>query len=170
MAGRIAIDEEPHERWDRFALEFTDGTRLALHDRRRLGRAVLEPDHSRLGPDAAEVGAAEFARRIGAGRAPLKARLSTRAACRGSGTCWPTRSCGARAWRRSARSCLRPSSSGCTAILRGAIADSIELGGAHTGRFVAARGRAGHCPLCGTPLERATIGGRTTYWCPKHQN
>jgi formamidopyrimidine-DNA glycosylase len=31
MAGRIAVDE-PAERWDRFALEFADGGRLALKD------------------------------------------------------------------------------------------------------------------------------------------
>jgi len=31
---------------------------------------------------------------------------------------------------------------------------------------VQARGRGGTCPRDGTPLERATIGGRTTYWCP----
>jgi formamidopyrimidine-DNA glycosylase len=25
------------------------------------------------------------------------------------------------------------------------------------------------CPRCGGTLKRATIAGRTTYWCPKHQ-
>ena len=37
MAGRIVIDEEPDRRWDRFVLEFADGGRLALRDKRRLG-------------------------------------------------------------------------------------------------------------------------------------
>lgn len=27
----------------------------------------------------------------------------------------------------------------------------------------------GHCPMCGTELDRATIGGRTTCWCPRCQ-
>ena len=67
MAGRIAIDEEPHERWDRFALTFEDGGRLALHDKRRLGRATLDPDLSRLGPDAALATRAEFRERVGKG-------------------------------------------------------------------------------------------------------
>src|SRR3954447_19629757 len=40
MAGRIVIDELAHERWDRFALAFADGGRLALRDKRRLGRAL----------------------------------------------------------------------------------------------------------------------------------
>jgi len=48
-------------------------------------------------------------------------------------------------------------------------ADAIREGGVHTGRFVQARGRGGTCPRDGTTLERATIGGRTTYWCPTCQ-
>ena len=46
MAGRIIVDADAEEpsRWDRFALEFEDGTRLALRDKRRLGRAILNPD------------------------------------------------------------------------------------------------------------------------------
>lgn len=44
MAGRIAIDEDVNDRWDRFALTFDDGGRVALRDKRRLGRAVLEPE------------------------------------------------------------------------------------------------------------------------------
>src|SRR5215211_5103768 len=61
MAGRMVVDEDPAPNsWDRFALEFEDGGRLALRDKRRLGRAVLEPDLSRLGADAAEASHAEF--------------------------------------------------------------------------------------------------------------
>ena len=53
--------------------------------------------------------------------------------------------------------------------LRAATRDAIREGGVHTGRFVQARGRGGTCPRCGTGLDRATIGGRTTYWCPRCQ-
>ena len=43
MAGRIVVDEPPGpNNWDRFVLEFADGGRLALRDKRRLGRAVIE--------------------------------------------------------------------------------------------------------------------------------
>jgi formamidopyrimidine-DNA glycosylase len=40
----------------------------------------------------------------------------------------------------------------------------------HTGTVIPARRRDGVCPRCGTPMERATIGGRTTYWCPAEQH
>src|SRR6202451_3446856 len=56
-AGR---DAQPRKaEWDRFTLEFGDGGRLALFDKRRLGRIVLNPDIDALGPDAAEVTLAE---------------------------------------------------------------------------------------------------------------
>ena len=47
--------------------------------------------------------------------------------------------------------------------------DAIRDGGVHTGRFVVGRKRGAGCSRCGTPLERATIGGRTTFWCPACQ-
>src|SRR4051794_22484519 len=72
MAGRISVDEAPAPNgWDRFVLDFADGGRMALRDKRRLGRAVIEPDFSHLGPHAAEGGPGEVRARVGRGaRAP----------------------------------------------------------------------------------------------------
>jgi formamidopyrimidine-DNA glycosylase len=39
----------------------------------------------------------------------------------------------------------------------------------HTGALIPHRRREGACPRCGTPLSRATIGGRTTWWCGAEQ-
>src|SRR3954449_2787960 len=76
MAGRIVVDGDPAPRgWDRFTILFDDGGRMALRDKRRLGRAVLAPDFSHVGPDAGEVPTAVFAARVGRGSAPIKARL-----------------------------------------------------------------------------------------------
>ena len=76
MAGKIVLEDGADvPRWDRFAVAFEDGSRFALRDKRRLGRAVLNPDFSHVGPDAALVSREEFRRRIGTGRAPVKARL-----------------------------------------------------------------------------------------------
>jgi formamidopyrimidine-DNA glycosylase len=50
--------------------------------------------------------------------------------------------------------------------VRAAVRDAIKNGGAHTGHFMPHRERGGTCPRCGAALERATIGGRTTFWCP----
>src|SRR5947209_8591727 len=50
MAGRIELDPEDRIRWDRFVVDFEDGGSFSLRDRRRLGRAVLNPDFSHVGP------------------------------------------------------------------------------------------------------------------------
>jgi formamidopyrimidine-DNA glycosylase len=172
MAGRIAIDEEQAPRnWDRFALEFADGGRMALRDKRRLGRAVIDPDFSHVGPDAAEVGRNVFRDRVGRGSTALKARLLDQGVIAGVGnlladeTLWRARLSPLRiAGELSVEELdlLRRE-------LRAAVRDAIRNGGVHTGRFMPARERGGACPRDRTPLERATVGGRTTYWCPTCQ-
>jgi formamidopyrimidine-DNA glycosylase len=76
MAGRIVVDEPAGDNnWDRFVLDFADGGRLALRDKRRLGRAVIEPDFTHIGPDAFEISRDAFRERVGRGTIPIKARL-----------------------------------------------------------------------------------------------
>src|SRR5260221_364417 len=59
------LDAQPNQaRWNRFTLEFADGGRLVLVDKRRLGRIRLNPDIDALGPDAHEVTPGEFPRLI----------------------------------------------------------------------------------------------------------
>jgi formamidopyrimidine-DNA glycosylase len=171
MAGRIAIDEAPHERWDRFALTFDDGGRLALRDRRRLGRAVLAPDLSRLGPDAAVVTRAEFRARVGHGRGAIKARLMDQAVIAGVGNLladeilWQARIDP----RRPANELSETELDALRRAVRTAIRQAVRKGGAHTGALNPHREREGHCPRCGASLSRVRIGGRTTYWCPNEQ-
>jgi formamidopyrimidine-DNA glycosylase len=171
MAGRIVIDEEPIG-WDRFALEFADGGRLALRDRRRLGRAVIEPDFDHVGPDAAEVSRAIFRERVGRGTMALKARLLDQGSISGVGnlladeTLWRARL----SPKRPAGTLTDEELDHLRRVLRAATRDAIRKGGVHTGTFIAHRTRGGHCPRCRTELERATIGGRTTFWCPVCQN
>jgi formamidopyrimidine-DNA glycosylase len=172
MAGRIVVDEPPAENaWDRFALDFADGGRLALRDKRRLGRAILAPDFSHVGPDAAEVARDAFRARVGRGTAPLKARLLDQGVIAGIGnlladeTLWRARL----SPRRPAGELSAEELDRLRRELRAATRSAIRLGGAHTGDLIAHRERGGTCPRCGTPLERATVGGRTTYWCPACQ-
>jgi formamidopyrimidine-DNA glycosylase len=180
MAGRIVVDEhgegdpkpaEAGRGWDRFTLHFADGGALVLRDKRRLGRAVLEPRVELLGPDAAEIGRDEFRARVGRGEAPVKAKLMDQEVIAGVGnlladeTLWrarlsPLRPAGALADDDLDR--LRRE-------LRAAIRSAIRLGGVHTGELIPHRVRDGRCPRCGAPLTRAKVGGRTTWWCPEEQ-
>jgi formamidopyrimidine-DNA glycosylase len=172
MAGRISVDEAPApNHWDRFVLDFADGGRLALRDKRRLGRALIEPDFSHVGPDAAEVSRDMFRARVGRGTLALKARLLDQGTIAGVGnlladeTLWRARL----SPRRISGELTTEELDHLRRQLRAATRDAIREGGVHTGRFVKARGRGGTCPRDGTPLERAPIGGRTTYWCPTCQ-
>jgi formamidopyrimidine-DNA glycosylase len=173
MAGRIVLDDtDPHPLHDRFAVDLDDGSRFALRDRRRLSRALLNPDFSHVGPDAADMDRNTFRRVIGAGRTPIKARLLHQGAIAGVGNLladqalWqarisPERSTGGLGMDELDR--LRRE-------IRSAVRSAIRRGGVHTGEFVPARDADGRCPRCGTPLRRARIGGRTTYWCPSCQS
>ena len=118
MAGSIAL-EAPTDKpiWDRFTVRFEDGTRFALRDRRRLGRAVLNPDLSHVGPDAADVGREDFRRRSAPAGRRSRRGCCTRARSPASATCSPTSCCGRRGSRRNAarRSSRSRSSTACAA-------------------------------------------------------
>jgi formamidopyrimidine-DNA glycosylase len=172
MAGAIAIDQEPSPRgWDRFTLEFDDGGRLALRDRRRLGRAVLEPRVDRLGPDAEDITRAAFRRRVGFGRTAIKARLMDQAVIAGIGNLladeilWQARIDP----RRPAGGLTEDELDRLRRTMRATLRRTISRGGAHTGAFMGAREPHGICPRCGAEVHRGTVGGRTTYWCPVEQ-
>jgi formamidopyrimidine-DNA glycosylase len=171
MGGRIAIDEPPHERWDRFALVFDDGVRLALRDKRRLGRAILSPDLARLGPDAEQATRAEFRARVGHSARPIKARIMDQGVIAGVGNLLADESL----WkaridpRRRANDLGEAELDALWRATRSAIRHALKAGGSHTGVFKAHRKAGGHCPRCGAALSRARVGGRTTYWCPDEQ-
>jgi formamidopyrimidine-DNA glycosylase len=181
MAGRIVVDDasagDPADYdgapalWDRFTLHFEDGGRLVLRDKRRLGRAVLDPDLSRLGPDAAGVSRDAFRERVGAGAAPLKARIMDQHVIAGVGNLLADEAL----WR-ARLSPLRPTGElsdeeldRLRRELRAATRSAIAKGGVHTGAVIPARRRGGACPRCGGEMRRATVGGRTTWWCPAEQ-
>ena len=180
MAGRIVVDGDEagdprprvdRERWDRFSITFDDGVRMVLRDSRRLGRVRLEPAIGRLGPDAAEITRKDFRERVSRSRMPVKARIMDQTVLAGVGNPLADEAL----WRaridpnRPANSLSEEDLDRLRVSVRAANRDAIAGGGVHTGKVIPARRRDGICPRCGTPMERGTIGGRTTYWCPKEQ-
>lgn len=171
MAGHIRIDSKPApNNWDRFSIEFEDG-RLALRDKRRLSRALIEPDFSHIGPDAANAPPRVFRERVLKGTAPLKARLLDQKAVAGVGNLLADEIL----WRakiapdRPAGELDDAEAKRLHRALRSSIEDAIQLGGVHKGRIIPHRKRSGSCPRCATGMTRGTFGGRTTWWCPKCQ-
>lgn len=184
MTGRLIVDggapidtleystsrEDPA--WDRFSLRFADGGSLTMRDPRRLGGVELDPDESRLGPDAATVTYAPFRDIVRGSTAPLKARLMDQARLAGLGNLLVDETL----WRaglapgRSARSLDDVEMKRLHRVMRRTVSVLGERGGSHTGDLQPSRVRGGHCPKDGSVLERDEIGGRTTYWCSHHQH
>jgi formamidopyrimidine-DNA glycosylase len=182
MAGRIVIDDEAAGDywsdggskhlpvWDRFTLSFADGGSLALRDKRRLGRAILDPRLDRLGPDAAEVDRDSFRARVGR-IGPLKARIMDQSVIAGVGNLLADEAL----WhakldpRRPAGELDDADLDALRRAIRAATRRAIERGGVHTGEIIPHRRRDGVCPRCGANMARGTIGGRTTYWCSREQ-
>jgi formamidopyrimidine-DNA glycosylase len=183
MTGNLDVDDQlgvsqmryaPKRRepaWDRWSVRFRDGGRLVVHDPRRLGGVLLDPDVSRLGPDAASLTPAQLASALRGSSTPLKARLLDQSQVAGVGNLIADEAL----WRASL-SPLRPSE-GLTPTevrrlhrtLRRTVADLIERGGSHCGDLMEERHPGGRCPRDGTELVRSTVGGRTSWWCPSHQ-
>lgn len=195
MTGTLLLDGRPgvdrleysprgvEERWVRVRIDLAGPRRrhhrLEVHDPRRLGRVVLDPDESALGPDAlvatlAELGAALCPPAGAEGRGggpPLKARLMDQSRLAGVGNLTADEVL----WRAG----LSPDRPACAlarselrrlhGVLRRTLAVLEARGGSHAGDLMAQRRHGGRCPRDGAPLARATVGGRTTWWCPAHQ-
>jgi len=188
MSGRIVVvaadgwvaeggdppgrDAQPRKAaWDRFTLEFADGGRLSLFDKRRLGRIQLNPDIGALGPDAGEVTQADFRALITRGTIAVKARLLDQSKIAGVGNLladevlWqakvPPATPVSRLQRKDADRLYR--------ALRSVLASAVAKGGAHTGDVIAARRPGGTCPRCGHEMVHGTVGGRSTWWCSHEQ-
>lgn len=183
MTGRIIVDgdapidtlEYSSDRndpaWDRFVLHFRDGGALRLRDPRRLGGVVLDPDEEALGADVFTITAAELDRRVFVGQVALKARMLDQGRIAGIGNLIADETL----WRAGIDP-ARPASSldvndkkRFRQHLAAVLADFVRDGGSHTGRLQPARHRGSLCPKDGVPLDRRTIGGRTTFSCPQHQ-
>ena len=182
LDGLAGIDELRYgpgtyeAKWIRATVRFEDGGALLLHDPRRLGRVSIDPDVSALGPDALSLTRGQLATALRA-RTPdsgpaLKARLLDQSKIAGIGNLladeilWragidPNRPCNSLDDREVTRLHRH---------LRRTLDELLERGGSHTGDHMVERRPGGHCPRDGQALFRATIGGRTTYWCPKHQH
>jgi formamidopyrimidine-DNA glycosylase len=184
MTGRLLVDGRgPFEQllysgsgdegaWDRFVVCFADGGAMAVRDPRHLGGVQLDPDETRLGPDALTLTPAQLRRALAGSAAPLKARLLDQARVAGIGNLiadellWraglaparPAGSVGPAELRRLIRH------------LRATLAELMTRGGSHLGDLMPARHPGGRCPRDGTALVRSTVGGRTTWWCPRHQH
>jgi formamidopyrimidine-DNA glycosylase len=181
MSGRVLVDGEEAgdplvyasnrrvSKWHRFGVHFADGGSFMLRDPRRLGAAELDPDESRLGPDALTLTAAQLDHALAKRTAPIKAVLMDQARIAGLGNLLVDEAL----WRAGIDP-LRPAVDIETderRELHRAIRATLRVlgrrGGSHTGDMP--RDLDIPCPRDGAHLVRRKVAGRTTYSCPIHQ-
>ena len=190
LLRRVAAGEAAPD-FVRFRLEFSNGEGLAYVNRRRIGRVRLVDDaaafieQAKLGPDALDphLDRAAFTACVGGrtgGRvAPIKAALTDQSRLAGIGNTWSDEilfrarihpATGARdltATRirtlfRSMRDVLRTATDlePCAPDFLARLPKGFLLPHRHPG---------GHCPRCGTELQRAKVSGHTSTFCPRCQ-
>src|SRR2546423_11405698 len=159
-----------------------DRGELRIRDMRKFGgvwiardqRAVLELIGD-LGPDALDVDREQFAALLAGRRGSVKAALMDQTLIAGLGNLLVDEIC----WRARIHPGLSLSRLGPERrdrlhdCMHAVLAESIPRGRIppDPGWLTGARDprRSGACPRCGTRLQRATIAGRTTVWCPRCQ-
>jgi formamidopyrimidine-DNA glycosylase len=188
MTGRLVVgDRDPVSslaygprdpadgRWDRLALGVGSRSRVRqvvkLSDPRRFARVVLAPNPSMLGPDVWSVGVQPFRDAL-RGRLPVKAALLDQHRLAGLGNMLADELL----WRAGidpSRPCDELSGEEVTrlhSLLAPTLDDMLQRGGSHAGDVsVEQRRPGGICVIDGEPLRRRSIGGRTTWSCPRHQ-
>jgi formamidopyrimidine-DNA glycosylase len=158
-------------RFARFSLTFADGGRLLLVDPRRLGRVRLDPPVEALGPDAREMTPAQFRAAIPRGTAPVKARLLDQDVIAGVGNLLADQAL----WQAKINPARRVSDLAPADVerlyraLHRTVETAITKGGVHELSLLPFRKAGATCPRCGAPMARATVGGRTTWWCTREQ-
>ena len=187
MTGVLLLDGDvgieglfygPHgyqAKWLRGGLEFDDGRKLLVHDPRRLARFEIEPDLDELGPDALSLTRRQFDEvvRVPRGEGPaIKARLLDQSRVAGVGNLLADEmlfQAGVDPRTRTARLSEAQRDDLYRAFKR-TMRSLRGRGGSHLGDHMEARFPGGLCPRDGAAMVSATIGGRTTYWCPAHQH
>jgi len=182
---------EPQAKHTHVVMLLDDGRELRYVDPRRFGRIaylageVLRTELEGFGADPLETALVEFARRIQARKARIKALLLDQSVLRGVGNIYADESLwrakihpaewGARLTRRKVQQLY--------VVLQGILQKAILLGGSSISDFLDAEGLPGEyqrhhrvygregkpCFRCRTTIRRVIVAGRSSYYCPHCQ-
>jgi formamidopyrimidine-DNA glycosylase len=193
MTGQLAAcpEAQPRAKHTHVCMKLDDGRELRYTDPRRFGRIAYLPEGAvaaeliPFGADPLEVSAEEFAERVGARKARVKALLLDQSVLRGVGNIYADESL----WRAKIHPAQLASKLSATQVesLRRALQDvlrkAIIARGSSISDFLDADGRPGEyqrqhrvygregkrCYRCKVTIRRATVAGRSSYFCPRCQ-
>jgi len=193
MTGQIAPSPagQPLEKHTHVCLLLDDGRELRYTDARRFGRiayltkALLAAELTGFGADPLEVSKVEFADRVCGRRARIKALLLDQSVLRGVGNIYADESL----WKakthpaRLGSNLSKKQAETLRRVLQDILQKAIVLRGSSISDFLDAEGEPGeyqrhhraygregkNCYRCKTPIRRAIVAGRSSYFCPRCQ-
>lgn len=195
MSGQVLAGDLPESKKNHVHIRWllSDGTSLAFRDARRFGSVIpcrdddaLEAHWRQLGPDALSVESTDLQRRLQSRKAPLKACLLDQRVLAGVGNIYADECLFRSRLHPQARASglRREQIDQLVLSLQLVLRSAIDLGGSTLRDFCSPDGahgsyRSAHlvygrkglpCPVCGTVLRGARIGGRASVWCPNCQS
>ncbi|MDF1726941.1 MAG: hypothetical protein P1U53_04235, partial [Sulfitobacter sp.] len=183
MAGSIRVmdaDADP-PKYIRFTIEFEGGTHLHFRDPRKFGSIELVEDLDAfiegkgLGPDALTIGDNAFAANVGSTKGAVKSALLSQKKLAGVGNLWADEALfqtGIDPESRAtdlAQDRIHHLHGKVRDVLQ-AVVDTDATYSKLPDHWLIHHRKAGSpCTRCQGTIDKKTVGGRTSYYCPDHQ-
>jgi formamidopyrimidine-DNA glycosylase len=193
MTGRLLVStpDTPVPLHTHAILTLSGGKELRFVDARRFGRlsVIVSGDHETKyegpGSEPLTIGLEDFIALFRGRKTPIKAALLNQSLLHGVGNIYADEAlfhAGIRPSRHAGR-LTRAELTRLRAALDKVLSEAIQLGGSSVSDYVDADGVAGFfqlhhhvysrtgqpCRICGIPIKRIVIGGRSTHFCPTCQ-
>jgi formamidopyrimidine-DNA glycosylase len=188
MTGRLLVSapEVPHPPHTHAILSLSNGQELRFVDARRFGRLSIHTEpYAGPGAEPLTIAPEGFIALFRGRKTPIKAALLNQSLLHGVGNIYADESlfrAGIRPRRQAARLTRAELLRLRTALVE-VLRHAIELGGSSVSDYVDADGVRGFfqlehrvymrtgqpCLVCGTPIQKITLAGRSTHFCPACQ-
>ena len=182
MTGRLLVGSRLKPAL-RARVVLDDGQTLEFEDVRQFGLLLWRADRPKLGPDALDITAEEFAERLRGRRGRIKALLLNQEFLAGVGNIYCDEALHRARIHPLASRLGRERAMRLHAALVEVLSEAIEAGGSSISDYVDAEGRPGTfqerhrvygregeaCFECGAAVKRMVVGQRGTHYCPRCQ-
>ncbi|MEQ6250564.1 DNA-formamidopyrimidine glycosylase family protein [Sulfitobacter sp. HNIBRBA3233] len=183
MAGSIRVTHGQSDLPDfiRFSLVFEGGNTLHFRDPRKFGHIEVIEDvddfiaQKGLGPDALLIGDNAFAQNVGGTRGAVKSALLSQKKIAGIGNLWADETLYRTGVDPEARACdlaadrVARMHRASQEILQAVVDTGADYSRLPDDWLIHHREAGDACTRCDGSIEKKTVGGRTSYFCPTHQ-
>ena len=183
MASSIRVLDAGEElpKFIRFTVEFEGGQRLHFRDPRKFGHIQLVEDLEAfiegkgLGPDALTIGDNAFATNVGGTKGAVKSALLSQKKLAGVGNLWADEALYRTGIDPESRavdlkvSRIADLHRAVREILQAVVDTDATYSELPSDWLIHHREAGENCTRCNGTIQKKTVGGRTSYYCPDHQ-